>query len=106
LYKFVVVTDPDTAPGFRLAGVDVLEVSNVEEAKKIIPSLLFKDDTGIVAVNEDFMASLDEKLIERIEKTHRPIIIPIPSRIKQIDRTDYIERLLRRAIGYNIVVRR
>jgi len=106
LYKFVVVTDPDTAPGFRLAGVDVLEVSNVEEAKKIIPSLLFKDDTGIVAVNEDFMASLDEKLIERIEKTHRPIIIPIPSRIRQIDRTDYIERLLRRAIGYNIVVRR
>jgi len=106
LYKFVVVTDPDTAPGFRLAGVDVIEASNVEEAKKIIPSLLFKDDTGIVAVNEDFMASLDEKLMERIEKTHRPIIIPIPSRIRQIDRTDYIERLLRRAIGYNIVVRR
>jgi V/A-type H+-transporting ATPase subunit F len=106
LYKFVVVTDPDTAPGFRLAGVDVVEASNIEEAKKIIPSLLFKDDTGIVAVNEDFMVSLDEKLMERIEKTHRPIIIAIPSRIRQIDRTDYIERLLRRAIGYNIVVRR
>ncbi len=106
MYKFVVVTDPDTAPGFRLAGVDVLEVSNVEEAKKIIPSLLFKDDTGIVAVNEDFMASLDEKLMERIEKTHRPIIIPIPSRTRQIDRTGYVERMLRRAIGYNIVVRR
>ena len=106
MYKFVVVTDPDTAPGFRLAGVDVVEASSVEEAKKIIPSLLFKDDTGIVAVNEDFMASLDEKLMERIEKTHRPIIIPIPSRIRQIDRTDYIEKLLRRAIGYNIVVRR
>jgi V/A-type H+-transporting ATPase subunit F len=106
LYKFVVVTDPDTASGFRLAGVDVLEASNAEEAKTVIPSLLFKDDTGIVAVNEDFMASLDEKLMERIEKTHRPIIIPIPSRTRQIDRADYIERLLRRAIGYNIVVRR
>ncbi len=106
MYKFVVVTDPETASGFRLAGVDVLEASNVEEAKTVIPSLLFKDDTGIVAVNEDFMASLDEKLMERIEKTHRPIIIPIPSRTRQIDRTDYIERLLRRAIGYNIVVRR
>ncbi len=106
MYRFIVVTDPDTAPGFRLAGVDVLEASNVEEAKAVIPSLLFKDDTGIVAVNEDFMASLDEKLLERIEKTHRPIIIPIPSRTRQIDRKDYVERLLRRAIGYNIVVRR
>jgi len=106
LYKFVVVTDPNTASGFRLAGVDVLEASTIEEAKRIIPPLLFKDDTGIVAVNEDFMISLDEKLMERIEKTHRPIVIPIPSRAQRIDRADYIERLLRRAIGYKIVVRR
>jgi V/A-type H+-transporting ATPase subunit F len=106
LYKFVVVTDPETAPGFRLAGVEVLEAATVEDAKSIIPPLLFKDDTGIVAVNEDFMDSLDDKLMEKIEKLHRPIIIPIPSKTRQIDRTDYIERMLRRAIGYNIVVRR
>ncbi|HYA33218.1 MAG TPA: V-type ATP synthase subunit F [Candidatus Bathyarchaeia archaeon] len=106
MYKFVVVTDPETAPGFRLAGVEVLEVSTIADAMSTIPPLLFKDDTGIVAVNEDFMASLDDKLIEKIQKTHRPIIIPIPSRTRQIDRADYIERMLRRAIGYNIVVRR
>jgi V/A-type H+/Na+-transporting ATPase subunit F len=106
MYKFVVVTDPDSAPGFRLAGVDVLEASSLDEAKKIIPNLLYKDDTGIVAISEDFMAVLDEKLLEKIAKTYRPIIIPIPSRIKGIDRTSYIERLLQRAIGYNIVLRR
>jgi len=106
LYRFVVVTDPETAPGFRLAGVEVLEVATVAEAMSVIPPLLFKDDTGIVAVNEDFMASLDAKLMEKIEKTHRPIILPIPSRTRQINRVDYIERMLRRAIGYNIVVRR
>ena len=106
MYKFVVVTDPETAPGFRLAGVEVLEVDTLADATAIITPLLFKDDTGIVAVNEDFRASLDAKLMEKIEKTHRPIIIPIPSRTRQIDRTDYIERMLRRAIGYNIVVRR
>ena len=106
MYKFVVVTDPQTAPGFRLAGVEVLEAATAEEAKSVIPPLLFKDDTGIVAVNEDFMGSLDTKLMEKIEKTHRPIVIPIPSRTRQINREDYIERMLRRAIGYNIVVRR
>jgi V/A-type H+-transporting ATPase subunit F len=106
MYKFVVVTDPDSAPGFRLAGVDVLEASSLDEAKKIIPNLLYKDDTGIVAISEDFMTVLDEKLLEKIAKTYRPIIIPIPSRIKGIDRTSYIERLLQRAIGYNIVLRR
>lgn len=106
MYKFVVVTDPDTAPGFRLAGVDVLEAANLDEVKKIIPPLIYNDDTGIIAINEDFMTVLDEKLLEKMEKSYRPIIIPIPSMVKGGDRASYIERLLRRAIGYNIVLRR
>jgi V/A-type H+-transporting ATPase subunit F len=59
-----------------------------------------------VAVNEEFMLSLDEKLMDRIEKMHRPLIIPIPSKSREVDRKTYIERLLRKAIGYNIVLKR
>jgi len=106
MYKFVVVTDSDRASGFRLAGVEVLEAQGADDAKKVIQPLLFKDDIGIVAVNEEFMLSLDEKLMSRIEKLTRPLIIPIPSKSKELDRQSYIERLLRRAIGYNIVLRR
>lgn len=106
MFKFVVVTDVDRASGFRLAGVEVLEAPGVEEAKKIIPPLLFKDDIGIVAVNEEYLLSLDEKLMSRIEKLTRPLIIPIPAKSKELDRHSYIERLLRKAIGYNIVLRR
>jgi V/A-type H+-transporting ATPase subunit F len=106
MYKIVVVTDPDSAPGFRLAGADVLEASSLDEARKIIPPLIYNDDTGIVAISEDLMPALDEKMQEKIGKTYRPIIIPNPSRIKGIERTSYIERMLQRAIGYNIVIRR
>ena len=106
MYKIVVVTDPDSAPGFRLAGADVIEASSLDEAKKIIPPLIYKDDTGILAISEDLMSALDEKMQEKIGKTYRPIIIPIPSRCKGLERTSYMERLLQRAIGYNIVIRR
>ena len=106
MYNFIVVTDPDSAPGFRLAGVEVVEATGLTEAKQVISSLLYKDDTGIVAISEDLMPALDEKMQEKIGKTYRPIIIPIPSRMKGIERTSYIERLLQRAIGYNIVIRR
>jgi V/A-type H+-transporting ATPase subunit F len=106
VYKFVVVTDPDTATGFRLAGVEVLEISSSDDIPALLPSLLLRDDTGIIAINEEYMMSLDEKMMEKIEKSYRPIIIPIPSRAKRLDRTSYIERMLQRAIGYNIVVRR
>ena len=64
MYKFVVVTDRDRASGFRLAGVEVLEAGTMDEARKVIPPLLYKDDIGIVAVNEEFMLSLDEKLMD------------------------------------------
>ncbi|KQC04330.1 MAG: ATPase [Methanoculleus sp. SDB] len=104
MYRFMIVTDPDSAPGFRMAGVDVIVASGVEEAGLLLPTLLLKDDTGIVAVNEDFMESIDEKLLDKIEKTYRPIIIPIPAGTKGMDRSNYVERLIRKAIGHNIVV--
>ena len=106
MYKFVIVTDRDRASGFRLAGVEVLEADSPEEAKNMISPLLYKDDIGIVGVNEEFMVTLDDKLMARIEKLARPLIIPIPSKSKELDRRSYIERLLRKAIGYNIVLRR
>jgi len=106
MYKFVVVTDTDRASGFRLAGVDVIEASGIPEAGTQIANLLNRDDIGIVAVNEDYLLSLDGKTMDRIEKMHRPIIIPIPSKAKETDRHGYIERLLRKAIGYNIVLRK
>ena len=73
MYKFVIVTDSDRASGFRLAGVEVFEAGSNEEAKKVIAPLLYKDDIGIVAVNEEFMLTLDEKMMNRIEKLSAPL---------------------------------
>lgn len=106
MFKLVIVTDSDRASGFRLAGAEVYEADDMAEARTTIPPLLHKDDIGIVAVNEEYMLGLDEKLMDRIEKMHRPLIIPIPSKKKEVDRRTYIERLLRKAIGYNIVLKR
>ncbi len=106
MYKFIVVTDPETASGFRLAGAEVIEAADAQEAKKVIPPLLHRDDIGIVAVNEDFIQVLEEKLMNRIERAYRPIVIPIPKRARTGGGPGYLENLLRRAVGYNIVVRR
>lgn len=106
MYKFVIVTDSDRAAGFRLAGAEVVEAESAEEAGSVLPPLLHQDDIGIVAVNEEYMLSLDEKLMDRIVKLHRPLLIPIPAKSRMIDRRTYIERLLKKAIGYNIVLKR
>jgi V/A-type H+-transporting ATPase subunit F len=100
LYKLVVLTDPDTADGFRLAGVDVYEAESNEQ----------DDDTsGIIAVNLAMMEAIDERLQKKIDSIYRPIVIslPITEKLRVGDeRGAYLARLIRRAIGFDITLRR
>jgi len=108
LYKAIVITDPETADGFRLAGVSVIEVENADEAREKIRSLLDDPDAGILAVNESFYNAIDEKTQEKIDSIYRPIVIPLP--IKESvemagERRAYLARLIHRASGFDITSR-
>lgn len=105
MYKIIVITDPESGDGFRLAGATVIEASDPQEAEKVLIPFLDDDDIGIVAVREDFMACLDKALMSKIERCYHPVIIPIPAPQMTGSMGSYIELLLKRAIGYNIVMR-
>ncbi|MHB1341220.1 MAG: V-type ATP synthase subunit F [Coriobacteriia bacterium] len=109
MYKLVVLTDSDTGDGFRLAGVDVVTVESPEEARKRLNELIDDDSSGIVAVNEAYMAEIDERTQQKIASTYRPIVISLPIREKlhtDEDHRAYLSRLIRRAIGFDITLRR
>ena len=109
MYKLVVLTDPDTADGFRLAGVDVHEASSPEEARKTLAYLVDDDTSGIIAVNEKMMAVIDERTQKKIDSIYRPIVISLPIKEKLElgeDHRAYLSRLIRRAIGFDITLRR
>ncbi len=102
------ITDPETADGFRLAGVSVVEAENADEAHEKIKLLLNDPNAGILAVNEHFYDSIDEKTKEKIDSIYRPIVIPLP--IKETvemagERQAYLARLIHRAIGFDITLR-
>jgi len=109
LYKVVVLTDPDTADGFRLAGVDVQVVESNDMARKQLNALLDDDTSGIIAVNEKMMAAIDERTQKKIDSIYRPIVISLPIK-EQLemgeDHRAYLSRLIRRAIGFDITLRR
>ena len=109
MYKVVVLTDSDTADGFRLAGVDVDVVDSPEMARSRLVSLLDDDGAGIVAINERFMSAVDERIQKKIDSIYRPIVVSLPIREKlEIgeDHRAYLSRLIRRAIGFDITLRR
>lgn len=109
MYKLVVLTDNDTADGFRLAGVDVVAAESPDDARRKLAGLVDDDSSGIVAVNESFMAAVDERLQRKIDSTYRPIVISLPIRETLAvgeDHRAYLSRLIRRAIGFDITLRR
>ena len=109
MYKVLVLTDTDTADGFRLAGVDVLIADSPEAARVQLASLVDTDSSGIIAVNERLMSGIDERLRKKIDSIYRPIVVSLPIREKLEmgeDHRAYLSRLIRRAIGFDITLRR
>ena len=109
MYKLVVLTDPDNADGFRLAGVDVEVAESPEEARRKIASLLDDDDSGIIAINERMVSAIDERTQRKIDSIYRPIVVSLPVRETLEtgeDHRAYLSRLIRRAIGFDITLRR
>lgn len=105
MYRVVVITDSESALGFRLGGVTVVASGSAEDAKRQLVSLINDDTSGIIAISEDYMAAIDERTREKIDSIYRPIVVPIPSR-KQLqeteERREYLRRLIRRAVGFDI----
>ena len=109
MYRVIVITDVDNADGFRLAGVDVVVVDTPEEARKRLASLVDGDSSGIIAVNERLMSAVDERLRKKIDSIYRPIVVSLPIREKLEvgeDHRAYLSALIRRAIGFDITLRR
>ena len=77
MYKLIVLTDADTADGFRLAGVDVEVADSDEQARRALNSLIDDDTSGIIAVNEKMMAAIDERTQKKIDSIYRPIVISL-----------------------------
>lgn len=109
MYRLVVLTDSDNADGFRLAGVDVQVAEGDDDARHKLNALIDDEASGIIAVNEKMMAVIDERTQKKIDSIYRPIVVSLP--IKETletgeDHRAYLSRLIRRAIGFDITLRR
>ncbi len=103
--RMAVLTDSETASGFRLAGVEVRE-AEPENAQEVLEQLISSDLYGLVAVDE---ALVDDPIraTERIMRGRElPVLLAIPSLGAAFDESEdaleYMKDLVRRAIGFDI----
>jgi len=101
----LVVTDAETAIGFRLAGVDVLE-TNADDAQRAVEEAITSDRYGLVVIDEGLLAD-PVKAMERVMRGRDlPVLLPMPGLSAAFDHasdaTAYMQQLVRSAIGFDI----
>ena len=57
--RLLVVTQPELASGFHLAGVDAFAAANAEEARQLIAKWLDSGESGLLGVDEKLLAGFD-----------------------------------------------
>jgi vacuolar-type H+-ATPase subunit F/Vma7 len=108
----MVITRPEFASGFHLAGVDVETVSDPRDASEIIRRIIWtRSDFGIIAIDEDLSVNLDPALKKELDEKGLPFIIPFPAAelytwMRQKREQDYTSQMVRDAIGYHIKLKR
>lgn len=103
--KLVILTDSETATGFRLAGVEVQEADR-EGAQGALEALIESDDYGLIAVDEGLVPDPIRSTERAMRGRNLPVLLPIPSLGAAFDEgadaTEYMKDLVRSAIGFDI----
>lgn len=105
-HKLAVLTDAETATGFRLAGVDVLEANDEKSALTTLEQAVQAGTYGLIAVDQGLLAD-PQKSVERVMRGRDlPVILSMPGLAfafsEEQDTTAYMRRLVRDTLGFDI----
>ncbi len=102
MYKVAVITDSETATGFRLAGMEVREASTAQEALGMIREYAAAG-YGLLIVNEDLLAGTDDARARLLRGHDLPVVVPLPPARAHLESGEaYIARLVKEHIGFAV----
>ena len=103
--RMLVVTDAETAIGFRLAGVDVLETTT-GAAQRDVEEVIASDRYGLVVVDESLVPDPVKAMERAMRGRDLPVLLPMPGLSAafdhEADAKTYMQQLVRSAIGFDI----
>jgi vacuolar-type H+-ATPase subunit F/Vma7 len=108
--RILALADEEYSLGFRLAGIDAEVVASPEELRDRLLRLFQERDAGVVLFDQEHLGSLPERLQRWVDESNDPILVPIPmlpaGPRRPSGREEYLARMLRRVIGYQVKIRR
>jgi len=102
--KIVFITPEDARYGFSLAGVIQYSVKE-EDFEEVIKKVMADPGTGLIAIDERLVKTFGHDRLKRLEEGFKGVIVIIPAPEKPEEVEDYLQRIIRRAIGYHVRLR-
>lgn len=100
--QVVVITPADARPGFELAGVRQ-RVASPASLQRELQALLEDATVGLVIVDERLLTDETQAALAAIERRTPGLVVRLPAPEAGAGREeDYVSRLIRRAIGYQV----
>ena len=108
--RILALVCPDFRAGFSLTGIDVGKVSDARELHPALAAAVGGTRYGLVIVEEELMAGLDEDQRAVFSAVTVPLVIEVPGAMvwkaaAEAPAEDYVARLISRAVGYQLNIK-
>lgn len=108
--RILALVRPDFGAGFSLTGVDVGRVTDARELRPALAAAVGGTRYGMVIVEEELMAGLEEAERAAFAAVSVPLVIEVPGALvwkeaAEAPAEDYVARLIRRAVGYQLNIK-
>ena len=100
--KVAIIGDDTLVEGFRLAGLEDYFITPDEQVEAKVNELLGNPSYGILIVSERLVEAFDWRLKKKIEASAKPVLIAVPERKGAVGQAESINKLIKRAIGFDI----
>jgi V/A-type H+/Na+-transporting ATPase subunit F len=107
--KIAVVTDAESAAGYRFAGLAVAVAADTAEASEVLARLVREDTYALIAVNVELLPDPYQPVKREMRGRDLPVLLPAPSIASAVadeseDGEAYMRRLIVETMGYEIKI--
>ena len=102
----IVFFTPERPPyGFSAAGFEQL-LTDSRSALGAMQQAVAEVDVGVVIVDERLLEGIDDQTLQQLQQGWRGILLVLPTPTGALPvEEDYLQRLIRRALGYHVRIR-
>ncbi len=105
--KIAVLTDAETAAGYRLGGLEVALAHDPAEAREVLARLIEAEDYALIIVSMTLLPDPYQAVKREMRNRDLPVLLAAPSHriavtIASDDAKNYMRELIRDTMGYEI----